>query len=150
VGTPHPSPAKAAEFRRVDLPSVQAAVVAASAAGAAHFVYVSVAHPAPIMHAYIAVRQEGEAAIARAGLAATIVRPWYVLGPGHWWPVALTPLYVAARLLPAWRTGAERLGLVTIHQMLAALLWAVEHPPSVHERRVMDVQRIREVAATGR
>ena len=67
VGTPHPSPAKAAEFRRVDLPSIQAAVSAAASAGVAHFVYVSVAHPAPIMHAYIAVRQEGEAAIAGAG-----------------------------------------------------------------------------------
>jgi uncharacterized protein YbjT (DUF2867 family) len=150
VGTPHPSPAKAAEFRRIDLPSVQAAVAAASAAGVAHFVYVSVAHPAPIMHAYIAVRREGEAAIAQSDLTATIVRPWYVLGPGHWWPVALTPLYAAARLLPAWRAGAERLGLVTIHEMLATLIWAVEHPPPVHERRVMDVPRIREVAAAGR
>ena len=89
VGTPHPSPAKAAEFRRVDLPSIHAAVSAAAAAGVSHFVYVSVAHPAPIMRAYIAVRQEGEAAIGRAGLTATILRPWYVLGPGHWWPVAL-------------------------------------------------------------
>ena len=67
----------------------------------AHFVYVSVAQPAPIMHAYIAVRQEGESAIGRAGLTATILRPWYVLGPEHWWPVALMPLYAAARLLPA-------------------------------------------------
>ena len=82
VGTPHPSPAKAAEFRRVDLPSILAAVSAAASAGVAHFVYVSVAQPAPIMHAYIAVRQEGEAAIAGAGLdrhhPAAVVRP----GPG--------------------------------------------------------------------
>jgi uncharacterized protein YbjT (DUF2867 family) len=81
VGTPHPSPAKAAEFRRVDLPSIHAAVTAAAAAGVAHFVYVSVAQPAPIMRAYIAVRQEGESAIGRAGLTATVLRPWYVLGP---------------------------------------------------------------------
>ena len=87
VGTPHPSPAKAAEFRRVDLPSIRAAVSAARSASVAHLVYVSVAHPAPLMHAYIDVRCEGEAAIASAGLTATVVRPWYVLGPGHWWPV---------------------------------------------------------------
>ena len=61
VGTPHPSPAKAAEFRRVDLVSIQEAVPAAVAAGVRHFVYVSVAHPAPVMEAYIAVRSEGEA-----------------------------------------------------------------------------------------
>ena len=66
VGTPHPSPAKAAEFRRVDLPSIHAAVAAVSSARVAHLVYVSVAHPAPIMHAYIEVRTEGEAAIAHA------------------------------------------------------------------------------------
>ena len=143
VGTPHPSPAKAAEFRRVDLPSIQAAVSAAASAGVAHFVYVSVAHPAPIMHAYIAVRREGEAAIAGAGLTATILRPWYVLGPGHWWPAALVPLYAAARLVPAWRPGAERLGLVTIGEMVGALAWAVEHPPAKAEQRVMDVPRIR-------
>ena len=58
VGVPHPSPAKAAEFRRVDLVSVQQAVPAAAAAGVQHFVYVSVAHPAPIMKAYQAVRSE--------------------------------------------------------------------------------------------
>jgi uncharacterized protein YbjT (DUF2867 family) len=146
VGTPHPSPAKAAEFRRVDLPSIHAAVSAAAAAGVSHFVYVSVAHPAPIMRAYIAVRQEGEAAIGRAGLTATILRPWYVLGPGHRWPVALMPLYAAARLVPAWRPGAERLGLVTIGQMVAALIRAVEHAPPAGERHVIDVPRIRQAA----
>src|SRR5690348_16608885 len=66
VGTVHPSPAKAAEFRRIDLPSGLGAVRAAKYAGIRHFVYVSVAQPAPMMHAYIAVRAECEAAIASA------------------------------------------------------------------------------------
>ena len=79
VGTPHPSPSKAAEFQRVDRPSIEAAVAAAMRARAAHLVYVSVAHPAPVMKAYIEVRMAGEHAIAKAGLTATIVRPWYVL-----------------------------------------------------------------------
>ena len=92
VGTPHPSPAKAAEFRRVDLPSIRRRCPRPRRRGVSHFVYVSVAHPAPVMHAYIAVRREGESAIAGAGLTATILRPWYILGPGHWWPVALVPL----------------------------------------------------------
>ena len=48
VGTPHPSPSKAAEFQRVDLPSIRASVEAARRAQAAHLVYVSVAHPAPM------------------------------------------------------------------------------------------------------
>ncbi len=83
VGTPHPNPSKAREFRAVDLASVGAAIDAATHAGVAHFVYVSVAHPAPVMRAYIAVRQEGEGRVRASGISATILRPWYVLGPGH-------------------------------------------------------------------
>ena len=99
VGTPHPSPMKAAEFRRVDRPSIEASVAAAVSARIAHLVYVSVAHPAPVMQAYIAVRSAGEAAIERAGLTATILRPWYVLGPGRRWPVALVPIYGLLRMI---------------------------------------------------
>jgi uncharacterized protein YbjT (DUF2867 family) len=46
VGVAHPSPAKADQFRAVDLVSIRAAVAAAQFAGVSHFVYVSVAHPA--------------------------------------------------------------------------------------------------------
>jgi len=49
VGTSHPNPAKAREFREVDLVSIQASVTAAKRAAVRHFVYVSVAHPAPAM-----------------------------------------------------------------------------------------------------
>ena len=45
------------------------------------------------MKAYIEVRKECEAEIQDAGLTATILRPWYVLGPGHRWPVLLKPMY---------------------------------------------------------
>lgn len=128
VGTPHPSPAKAAQFQAVDLPSIRAAVDAASAAHVRHFVYVSVAHPAPIMHAYIAVRSQGEALIAAHGLDATVLRPWYVLGEGHRWAYVLIPIYALGRLMPATRAGAMRLGLVTHAQMVQALIAAVESP----------------------
>lgn len=147
VGTPHPSPAKAAEFRRVDLPSIRAAVSAANGAGVSHLVYVSVAHPAPVMRGYIDVRREGEAAIARAGLTATVLRPWYVLGPGHRWPIALMPLYALCELIPSTRATARRLGLVTIAQMVRALTNAVEHPPARGVIRVVDVPQIRRGSA---
>lgn len=129
VGTPHPGPRKAEEFRRVDLPSALAALRAATAAGAEHFVYVSVAQPAPAMHAYVAVRAQGEAAIRAAGIAATFVRPWYVLGPGHRWPYLLVPTYALLRRIPPTRETALRLGLVTLDDMVAALVAAVESPP---------------------
>ena len=130
VGTPHPSPAKAAEFECVDLVSIQASVRAARRAGVSHFVYVSVAHPAPVMRAYIAVRQEGEALIRATGIPATILRPWYVLGPGHWWPYLFVPIYALLGMLPSTRDSARRLGLVTHRSMVSALVRAVERPPA--------------------
>ena len=128
VGTPKPSPAKAAQFRAVDLVSVRESVAVAARARVAHFVYVSVAQPAPAMRAYVAVRAEGEALIRASGLDATLLRPWYVLGPGHRWPTLLIPVYALLEHLPPTREGARRLGLVTLEQMLAALVEAVEHP----------------------
>jgi uncharacterized protein YbjT (DUF2867 family) len=141
VGVAHPSPAKAAEFRKIDLPAGLGAVSAAKSAGVRHFVYVSVAHPAPMMKAYIAVRSECEAALESAGLNTTILRPWYVLGPGHRWPYLLLPIYKLAEQIPQTRDGAQRLGLVTLEQMLNALTFAVENP--VQGRRILGVPEIR-------
>jgi uncharacterized protein YbjT (DUF2867 family) len=145
VGVAHPSPAKAAEFRRVDLPAGLGAIAAAKSVGIRHFVYLSVAHPAPLMHDYIAVRSQCEAAIETAGLNATILRPWYVLGPGHRWPYLLWPVYRVAELLPPTREGARRLGLVTLEQMTNALTVAVENP--VDGIRVVTVPEIRAACA---
>jgi len=147
MGTPRPSPAKAASFRAVDLPSIQASVTAAVDGGIRRLIYVSVAQPAPVMRAYIAVRQEGERLIRDSGLAATILRPWYVLGPGHRWPYLLLPLYALLARLPATQDGARRLGLVTRDQMLRALVSCVESPPS--GLRVVDVPDIRAMAQAG-
>ena len=128
VGVAHPSPTKAKEFVAVDQRSGQEAIHAAKRAGIGHFIYVSVAHPAPAMHAYIAARRACEAELEASGLNATILRPWYVLGPGHRWPYALIPFYRLAERIPSTREGARRLGLVTVEQMLRALAAAVDHP----------------------
>ena len=141
VGVAHPSPAKAEQFRKIDLPSGLAAVQACKQAGVKHLVYVSVAHPAPAMKAYVAVRSQVEEAIREGGLNSTILRPWYVLGPGHWWPYALVPIYRLCELIPSTREGALRLGLVTLQQMVAALVYAVESP--VQGVRIVDVPAIR-------
>jgi uncharacterized protein YbjT (DUF2867 family) len=143
VGVAHPGPAKAQEFLRVDLASVAAAVPAAVTAGIRHFVYVSVAQPAPVMRAYVAARARGEALVRESGLPATLLRPWYVLGPGHWWPLVLLPGYAVGALLPATRAGARRLGLVTRGQMVRALVHAVEQPAGgVRVLEVPDIRRL--------
>jgi uncharacterized protein YbjT (DUF2867 family) len=148
VGVPHPSPAKAQQFRAIDLTSVRAARTAARAAGIAHFVYVSAAQPAPVMKAYIAVRAEGERTIRAAGLNATFLRPWYVLGPGHRWPYVLLPVYWMLERWPPTAAGARRLGLVSLDQMVAALVRAVEQPAD--GVRIVEVPEIRASLALAR
>jgi uncharacterized protein YbjT (DUF2867 family) len=141
VGYPKPDPRKAQQFRDVDLKSGLEAVMAARQGGVAHFVYVSVAHPAPIMQAYIQPRVDVEEAIRSSGLNATILRPWYVLGPGHRWPYILLPAYAMMSLLPGKRETARRLGLVTLRKMINALIEAIERPPE--GIRIVEVPEIR-------
>lgn len=145
VGVPHPSPAKAAEFQSIDLASVRASVSAATGAGVKHFVYVSVAQPSPVMKAYQAVRAQGEKMIRDSGLDATILRPWYVLGPSHRWPYALIPMYWVFERIPSTRDTARRLGLVTLSQMVSALVASVE---SIADGvRILEVPSIRSAAS---
>jgi nucleoside-diphosphate-sugar epimerase len=133
VGTPRPSPSKAAEFERVDLVSVQQSILAAAEASVRHFVYLSVAPATSVMRAYVNVRMRGEAllrdfVLRSAERSATVLRPWYVLGPGHRWPYALLPLYWILGALPRTRDRAREVGLVTIAQMARAVVRAIERP----------------------
>lgn len=141
VGALHPSPKKNAEFREVDLVSGLQAIGAAAEQSVPHFIFLSVAHPAPMMNGYVAVASQCEQAIQDLHLNATILRPWYVLGPRQRWPYALLPLYKALEWLPFTRSAALRLGVVTLQNMLLALVQAVESP--VHGTRVMGVPEIR-------
>lgn len=144
VGVPHPSPAKAAEFRSIDLASARASVSAASGARVNHFIYVSVAQPAPVMKAYQEARAEGERLIRESGLNATILRPWYVLGPGHRWPYALIPMYWLLERIPPTRDTARRLGLVRLDQIVSALVASVESEPN--GVRVLDVASMKNLS----
>ena len=144
VGVAHPGPAKAAAFRSVDLASARAALAAALDAGVPHLVYLSVAQPAPVMRAYVAARAEAEALIRGSGIPSTFLRPWYVLGPGHRWPMALLPVYYLFERLPQTRAAAARFGLVGAEQMVNAIVRAVEDPPS--GVRIVEVPEIRRSA----
>jgi uncharacterized protein YbjT (DUF2867 family) len=141
VGVAHPSPAKAREFVEIDQKSAMEAIRVAAEAHIAHFVYLSVAHPAPMMHAYIEARTACEARLGDSGLNATVLRPWYVLGRGHRWPYVLIPFYWLAERIPSKREAARRLGLVTVVQMVNALIRAVENPAK--GVRVVEVPEIR-------
>lgn len=141
VGVSHPGPFKAPLFRKVDLVAGLEAVRVAALARVRRFVYLSVAHPAPVMRAYIDVRRQVETALRQSGLSGAIMRPWYVLGPGHWWPLVLVPFYALLKRVPFLSEGARRLDLLTVDEMTAALVAAVESDGRGIE--VWDVPRIR-------
>jgi hypothetical protein len=53
------------------------------------------------------------------------------------------PLYKIAEMIPATRATAERLGLVTIEQMINAIVYSLENPPAAGQQRIVDVAGIR-------
>lgn len=129
VGVSHPSPAKKEEFKKIDLVSIEASVKAAKSAGVKHFVYLSVAQPAPMMKEYIEVRKHGEQLLTKSEIPSSILRPWYIIGPGHYWPLVLKPVYKIFEWIPATREQAINLGLVKLEEMLNTILYAVKNPP---------------------
>jgi nucleoside-diphosphate-sugar epimerase len=141
IGVAHPSPAKKEQFKTIDLVSVQEAAKAAVHAKVAHFIYLSVSqYPTKIMKDFQQVRAAGEELLLQTGLKTTFLRPWYVLGPGHWWPVLLKPFLFIAKYAGK-REAAENLDTVTLQQMIHTLLYAIKNPPE--KNAVYDVQRIR-------
>jgi uncharacterized protein YbjT (DUF2867 family) len=95
------------------------------------------------MRDYQLVRAEGESLLKESGIISTFIRPWYVLGPGHWWPVLLMPLYGLAKLFPSAREKAEKHGLVTINQMIETLVYSVQNPPAAND--VYEVEAIKTI-----
>ena len=145
LGVSHPSPKKKEQFRLIDLRSVKASAAAARHAGVQHFIYVSVAQmPTKVMHDYQLCRAEGEQSVLATHIPATFIRPWYVTGPGHYWPLALQPLFKILEWLPATSEKAKALRLVSIRQMLNTLLYAVENKPTTGTD-IIEIDRIRKM-----
>jgi uncharacterized protein YbjT (DUF2867 family) len=129
LGVSHPGPKKAAQFYSIDLASAKQSVEAAKKAAVYHFVYVSVSqYPTKIMAAYQDARAQGESAITASGLKTTLIRPWYVVGPGHYWPLLFLPVMKIMENIPSTAAKAKSLGLVTLKQMLMTLKKLVTDP----------------------
>lgn len=144
VGVSHPSPSKKELFRKVDLVSLEQALDAALFSGIKNFIYISVAHPAPIMKDYTKVREICEEMIISSGIGATILRPWYVLGPGHRWPYLLLPFYKVLEKIPVTSESAIRLATVTLNQMVNAIIYAVANPLE-NKIRIVEVPEIKKL-----
>ncbi len=98
--------------------AIRESVTAVAGTTVRHFIYLSVAQPAPVMKDYLAVRAEGEQLLRESGMNATFVRPFYVLGPGHWWPYAFLPLF--------WLFADPRLFPVKLAAVVRSIVEAVE------------------------
>ena len=142
VGVAHPSPAKKEQFRSIDLASaIQADLGGGEPAECG--IWFTSAWPIRRRSCGTILRRarKRKTRSARSGLNATILRPWYVLGPGRRWPLAILPVYWLLEALPGTRESARRLGLVSVEQMIASMARAIAEPPS--GVRVWEVPQIR-------
>lgn len=107
--------------------------------------YVSVAQtPTSVMLDYELCRAECEKMILEPPLKTSIIRPLYVVGPGHYWPFSFLPFFKMLELIPKTSAKAKALRLVYLKQMLDALVNAVENLPA--ERvRFFEIEYIKSV-----
>ncbi|HEX7766919.1 MAG TPA: epimerase, partial [Nitrospira sp.] len=68
-------------------------------------------------------------------------------GPRPLVPLVLQPAHRLMEMMPSTHDAARRLGLVTIQDMLAALIRAIEYPPE--SIRVIEVPEIRRLGGKG-
>lgn len=141
VGVSHPGPLKSREFRSIDLVSIEQAVKVAEYSGIKNFIYLSVSNPAPIMKEYIKVRLKGEDLLTASGMNCSFIRPWYVIGPGHYWPLIFQPGYKLMEHFSFTKDFANRLGLVKLDQITECIYYAVNNPPD--KIKIYNVQDIR-------
>jgi uncharacterized protein YbjT (DUF2867 family) len=144
IGVAHPSPAKKQQFIDIDLASIKSSVEATREKNISQFIYISVAQPNNVMKDYANVRVQGEELVKANFPNATFLRPFYVLGPGHYWPIALLPLYKILELIPSTSAQAKSLGLITLKQMIHALAFSVNNP--VNGIRILDVPMIKQIS----
>ncbi|MBP9141953.1 MAG: SDR family oxidoreductase [Chitinophagales bacterium] len=146
IGVSKPNPSKTKAFNDIDLASVKAAVKAAEPNLIQHFVYLSVAQtPSKIMQFYQNIRAHCEQLIlAKHYTSVSILRPWYVIGPGHYWPLLFLPLYWLLKKLPSTRQKAENLDLVWLNNILANLVYAIENPNKSQEITYYEIANIKQ------
>jgi len=146
LGVSHPGPKKKLLFFSVDLASLKVSVAAAKQAKAKHFVYMSVAqYPTKVMGDYQEARRQGEQEIIASGIPSTFIRPWYVVGPGHYWPLLFNPVFKLLELIPSTSVQARSLALVSLKQMLLTLKKAVSSAPETGNTviEISDIKKIK-------
>ena len=148
LGVSHPSLAWKKLFESIDLRAVQMVADVARNLQAKKFIYLSVAmEPGPIMKDFQEAKRKGEEYIKALHLPYVFIRPWYVLGPGRWWPYLLFPLFKLLQIIPATAKKAKALGFVSIQQMILSLKFIVSHPDDAPE--IVEIDEIKRMVPEG-
>lgn len=146
LGVAHPSPAKKNLFQTIDLRAVKIVATAAKETQSKKFIYLSVAmEPSSIMKDFQEAKIKGEEYIISLNLLHVFIRPWYVLGPGHWWPYLLFPLFKLLEIIPATAKKAKAFGFVNIKQMVRSLVYIVNHLDEVPD--VIEIGNIKRISS---
>jgi uncharacterized protein YbjT (DUF2867 family) len=87
-------------------------------------------------------RRQGEQEIIASGIPYTFVRPWYVVGPGHYWPLLFNPVFKLLELIPSTSVQTRSLALVTLKQMLLTLKKVVSSASGTRNR-VIEINDIK-------
>lgn len=123
-----------ADFQAAHVGVVRHLVAAATQAGVARLVHVSVVVVPGSTTAYSRTKREGEAVLTDCGLDVTILRPALVVGPGD---DALTSTIRGVRLAPVFpvpRPDPGALAVVDVLDVAAAIVRALESPDSAGKR----------------
>jgi len=92
---------------------------------------------------YQQARRQGEEMLTASGLASTFVRPWYVVGPGHYWPLLFYPFFKLLEIIPSTSAAAKALAVVPLKKMLLVLKQVILAPPPA-TIDIVDVQDIKQ------
>jgi uncharacterized protein YbjT (DUF2867 family) len=93
---------------------------------------------------YQAARRQGEREILASGIPTTFIRPWYVVGPGHYWPLLFNPVFKLLEIIPKTSVQAKSLALVSLKRILLTLKSVVLNPPEAPNTiiEIADIKKI--------
>jgi nucleoside-diphosphate-sugar epimerase len=132
----------------VDVGSVRVMVDAMKGAGVARILLLSAG--AIGQSVYVKTKARAERLVVDAGLAWTIFRPSFILGPGQQWPRILEPALALVGLLPGHIGDvARRARAVRRDELARSMVWSLDHAESIGA--IYDVPAIRRLGklATG-
>jgi nucleoside-diphosphate-sugar epimerase len=106
--------------------------------GDAHGALLSEDRPLPVQTPYGRTKQEGERLVLESGLAAVVVRPSHVYGPGGWYVHELIAQLRRPGRFAVIGSGSNLWDVVHVDDVAAAFVLAIESAPAGSTYHVVD------------